>query len=173
MMTIRSQFKGGAELARKLKKLSDGMAGDYLRQSAHESMTPVKHAAKINIPEHDTGLKHAYDYLGFPIYPGFARDNIIIESRLNRNKDFAWARVGVRHRAYYATAFVELGTVYQDAQPWLEPAFRANRTVVIKMLGDRLEHRLKQLVKPTLAPPINNFNVSFPDIPYGYGGVES
>ncbi len=51
--------------------------------------------------------------------------------------------VGPSAEAFYGSQFVELGTVKQAANSWLEPAFSANKAQVM----DRFKARLREKIK--------------------------
>ena len=115
-MKVSARVRGGQNLTRVLRKLPDDMqqpVRDVIRQQAEA----VQQAAKSAVPV-DTGS---------------LRDNI----RIRYTNKGLRARVGVfrqtkRQRklgidTFYA-AFVELGTQFRKATPFLFPAFRSRKT---------------------------------------------
>lgn len=145
-MPKSDQLKGTKELARKLSELGAAAGGKALRNAALLAMTPVVSDAKRRIPVNDRDyLKRSYK--GTPIAPGFAKSQIAKKTLISRDKTRAYALVGVKPEAYYATQFVERGTSKQPAQPWLRPAFRTNRREVLRRLANQLRKNIMKVAK--------------------------
>ena len=58
-----------------------------------------------------------------------------------KKDEVAQVRVGI-HRAYYAQ-FVEFGTKYQSARPFIRPAINAKSAESIQIYKARIRHRIK------------------------------
>lgn len=138
--------EGFRELSKQLVQLAELDRGKVLRQSARLAVKPVETDAKNRIPVNDRDyLKKSYK--GNVIYPGFAKDNIAIKILLSKDRQAAWALVGVKPEAFYAVDFVERGTSKQAAQPWLRPAFRKNRRRMVQRLGEGIRRKIMLIAK--------------------------
>ena len=138
--------KGLRELSKKLSRLPPETGGKFLRSAAGLSMKIVQTAAEQRIPVSDRDYV-AHDYRGQPILPGHAKRSIVRRTKLTRDKQCAWADVGVKKSAFYAIQFVELGTSKMKRQPWLEPALRRNRNRVTQDMARRLAQKIKREAK--------------------------
>ncbi len=136
-----AEIEGLRELHRQLERLGLAAQGRVLRNSVNVAMTPVVREARKRIPVGDTPHK---TYRGRLVAPGFAKRNIKKRTRTQRDKSRAVAMVGVGKEAYYATQFVEGGTKFQPAQPWLIPAFEAKQNTVLDKLSERLAANIEK-----------------------------
>ena len=141
---MSDEIKGLRELERKLRALGPGLGGKTLRSATLQATLPAMKEARARIPTNDRDyLKKTYK--GRPVAPGFAKRSIARRSRLSRDKTRATADIGVKPEAFYAVHFVERGTRFQQAQPWLEPAFRSSQSKMVDRLSDRLRAKIDKI----------------------------
>lgn len=141
----RDFIKGGEKLAKQLRALPKEVGGDALVDAVDLAADPVIRRAKSRIPVRQTGGPRK-TYKGRVVGPGFARSQIDRKSFKSRNNLFATCLVGVGQEAWYAVEMVELGTVYQAAQPWLRPAFAASRKDALRIIMRDLQFSIEYAV---------------------------
>lgn len=139
-------MSGFRALSKQLEALGPAVGGKVLRSAAMSSTLSVVKEARARIPVSPEGTL-VTTYKGRKVSSGFAQRNIKRASRLSRDKSTVWVRIGVEKEAYYAVHFVEVGTSRQPAQPWLEPAFRAESNSVIRVLGEKLKAKMLQIAR--------------------------
>lgn len=144
-----NELLGVAELSAKLEALTDKVKGEALRQSVREAAKPVAEAARARLP---VGKRAHKTYKGKLVPPGYARMSLRLKTWVSRDKAAAVAMIGVAPDAYYALQFVELGTSKMDAQPWLVPAFEANRSPMLTDVGTALRNRIERIARARAAP---------------------
>lgn len=126
-MATRPTLDGVAQLTRQLialGKLDDGKA---LRGSVKAGIQPAYKRARASIPVGSVPHRLAAAYGKQLVNSGFARQSLRTITTINAQKNIASALLGVRKNAFYILNFVELGTRYQRAQPWIRPAFFNSR----------------------------------------------
>jgi HK97 gp10 family phage protein len=133
MGSVATELRGAKELARLLKQMPEKMRGQVMRQAVRAATKPVIAAAKARIPVNKIEELHK-TYKGRAVAPGFAQRSITAVTELGKSKLTAWARIGVKREAFYATQFVELGTSKQAKQPWLGPAFEATQSAQLSAI---------------------------------------
>ena len=135
-----AQIEGFKELSRKLSKMGEAAGGKALQQAARLAMKPAKDKAKANAPVGDYTTGRTYK--GNLKFPGYAKRNIVVTSRLTPDKKTVNVKLGVRKEAFYAINFIEFGTSRIPKRPWLEPAFRSS----IPQINARLKEQLKKKI---------------------------
>lgn len=126
-MNMHVSVRGGPELAAKLRRLSDEMAGTALEHAATAGALPVQNAA----------VKKA------PFLTGTLRRSIHIET-VRRSRTRADVAVGTdvpyaRRQEFGFSGADSLGRHYnQPAHPYLRPALDENKGNVVREIGDAL-----------------------------------
>ncbi len=143
---MANELTGAQQLSRQLQKMGAEMGGKALRSAAMSSMLPVLKTAISNAPINDRDYKKV-SHKGNPLFPGYLKRNIARKGILSRDKRFVRVMVGPKPEAFYGTAFVELGTSKIPAQPWLEPALRSNKDLVVKKLRERLKKIIEKATR--------------------------
>src|SRR5262245_44899434 len=108
--------EGLPKLLRQLRRAAELDRGKALRRGVKAGMRPAQQRARAAIP---VGVDAHRTYKGRKVTPGFARRSIRVIVKVSRDKQRAEAVLGVRAEAFYAVAFVEVGTSKTPAQPWL------------------------------------------------------
>jgi HK97 gp10 family phage protein len=102
----------------------------------------VAKAAQSSHP-HKVGRKK-----NFVVLPGFLKKNIRVVRR--KSDHYASVSVGVRTKAFY-WRFLEFGTRYQRARPFLRPAFEQMKKQAVEAavarLGKRLTSEIRKMKK--------------------------
>ncbi len=125
----RVSLIGTEDLERAIKRLSEDVQGEVLRDAVDEAAEIMRGAASSLAPRSTSGSrKHA---------PGFLAKNITTERQWTRTQDTAVTDVGMTHEAYYGR-FQEFGTSYAPAQPFLRPAFDSTKWDMIAAIDDSL-----------------------------------
>lgn len=138
-----SGLEGVAALDKQLAELGDKKAtASVLRSGVGSSMRKVAKAAKAKVPE---GKEPHRTYKGRLVAPGFARRSIRVVTRVDKTGEKAYALLGVRKEAFYALQFIELGTAYIPAQPWLVPAFEESRDESMQQIGKSMRKRIDKI----------------------------
>jgi HK97 gp10 family phage protein len=81
--------------------------------------------------------------------PGFAKASLRTIATINGTKDIASGLLGVRKAAFYVLQYVELGTRYQRAQPFLRNALLSTRDRVEEALKTSLANDVEKAAKTT------------------------
>jgi HK97 gp10 family phage protein len=119
---VTAKLTGERELAQAFKKLKRVAQEEALEQAAMAGGYVVERAAKINAPVDTGNLRNSI--IAF----------VIVRSRTR-------VEVGVGTNVEYAEV-VEVGSMHQQAQPYLRPAFDENeeriRAAVTRMLRKRI-----------------------------------
>lgn len=122
---MSSSLQGTAQLTAQLRKLGKLDDGKTLRKVVRDAIRPAQKRAQALIP---VGNRAHRTYKGRLVGPGFAKRNVVVITKLSKDKQSASALLGVRREAFYAVNFVEIGTSIMAAQPWLRPAFSQTRS---------------------------------------------
>lgn len=117
-------LEGFSELDKQLAALAPALSKRILRKSVALAMRPALNRAVETIP---VGTVPHKTYKGRLVAPGFARRSLRIVTKGDAAGTTASAALGVRREAFYATAFLELGTAKMAAKPWLIPAFEGTQ----------------------------------------------
>lgn len=124
-----------------LGKLEDGKA---LRAAVRAGINEALKVAKTIIP---VGTEPHRTYQGLLVNAGFARASLRIIATINAEKNIASGILGVRKAAYYALQYVELGTRYQKAQPWIRRALLEARDDAETKLRESLQKSVIKAAK--------------------------
>lgn len=123
-----NHMKGVAQLTRQLIALGSLDDGKVLRSAVRTGINAAKNRAQARIPVGTEAHRLSIGYGKQLVAPGYAKSTLRVITTINDQKNIASALLSTRKAAFYATQFVELGTRYQHAQPWLRPAFFESRT---------------------------------------------
>lgn len=145
----KTSFKisGLSELGRELKKRGDDMGRRIAQKATASGAYVVREAAKRRAPKSDS--QHQLGRRKNEIVqPGNLRANVVMK-RVTDGRMTAEYVVGVRagsgrnpNDAFYGD-FVEIGTVKMAAQPYIRPAFDAEKQTAL----DRITKVLKQEIE--------------------------
>lgn len=137
---------GLPKLLRQLRNVARLDRGKALRRGVKAGMRPAQQRARAAIP---IGVDKHRTYLGREVSPGFARKSIRVIVKVSRDKTRAEAILGVRAEAFYAVAFVELGTSKTAAHPWLRPSFQSTKLEQTNELSAELRKAIEQAARST------------------------
>jgi HK97 gp10 family phage protein len=121
----RPSLNGVAELTKQLNQLGSLEEGQALRRAVKAGIKPALVRAREIIP---VGRVPHRTYKGLLVAPGFARQSLRTISTINAAKNIASGLLGVRKEAYYILQFVEFGTRFIPAQPWIRRALLESRS---------------------------------------------
>jgi len=107
-------------------------------------MKPMLATAIANAP---VGVSVHKTYKGRTVMPGFAKRSVKRRVRSAKDKGVVLADIGVLSEAYYVLTFVGLGTSRFQPQPWLVPAFRANKSQALASYRKSLQRRILNTAK--------------------------
>lgn len=146
---MASDLEGYAELTKQLKMLADPKQQTAaLKESVRKPMNDVKKAAQANIAAISPGKTELHrTYKGRLVSAGFAARSLKVVVKMSKDKQAATAILGVKKEAFYALQFHELGTAYISKQPWLVPAFEAQKDPAVRKIGDTLKKRIERIAK--------------------------
>jgi len=129
----RVDLDGVEDLEQALKTLNNDVQGVYLREAAKAGAEITRSVASQLAPQSFEGSK------GNP--PGHLAANIDAEVKFTRTQDKAEVHVGMKKDAWYGR-FVETGTQFAPAQPFLRPALDATKDDVIDEIRDQLKRQI-------------------------------
>lgn len=138
------KLEGVKELAEQLKTLPDKVRRKAMRQASRAAANAVAKKARAAIT---VGDQPHITYKGRLVSPGFAKRNIAVDVRVSKDLSFASARIGPKREAFYATAFLELGTSRTAAQPWLVPSFEQAQSEIIQIYTSKLRQAIEQATR--------------------------
>lgn len=141
---MANPLEGVRELTGKLTELGAKLAGKELRGTAKAALEIAEHKARATMPQ---GTQPHYTYRGRLVSPGYALSTLHIETVLNKKRGAAVAILGVGREAFYAVQFQELGTRFQQAQPWLRPAFETSQEPMLEKIATDLRQRVEKIAK--------------------------
>lgn len=146
---VKIEVKGVAALTRQLRELADPKAqAATLRAAVRTPMRLVQTKAKANISAFSPGAADIHrTYKGRLVGSGFAARNIRIKVQLSRDKQAAFAFLGVAPEAFYALQFFELGTAHIHRQPWLLPAFESSQNAVLDAMAAELRKHIERIAR--------------------------
>lgn len=121
---MASRLEGVGALARRLDALGKLDNGRALVASVREGIRPAVLAARAAAP---VGTVAHYTYKGRLVAPGFTQRSVRAVVFVSKDKQAAFADLGVGAEAFYSLQFIELGTSKFPARPWLVPAFERTR----------------------------------------------
>jgi HK97 gp10 family phage protein len=137
-------LEGVADLTKKLIDIAGAMAPKELRGTVKGAIEEAEHLARARIPQ---GSEPHKTYRGRLVSPGFAVSTLHVETYINKKTGSAGAALGTSREAFYATLFVELGTVNTPAQPWLRPSFEESQDPMLRRIADELRRRVEKIAK--------------------------
>ena len=138
------KLEGVKELAEKLKRMPDKVRRKAIRQATRAAANVVTKAARAAIT---VGSEAHYTYKNRLVSPGFAKRNITADVKVSRDMSTATARIGPKREAFYATAFLELGTSRNAKQPWLVPSFEQSQSQVLEIYISKLRQAIEQAAR--------------------------
>lgn len=144
MPATRSTLEGVGDLTRQLISLGKLDDGQALRRAARAGMKCTYTLAVATIP---VGTEPFRTYDGLLVAPGFAKENIRIITTLNGQKNIGSAIMSVRKRAFYAVLFLEFGTRFMRAQPWIRRAFFDSRSDAEEAFRESLARDVEKAAK--------------------------
>lgn len=137
-----SELEGFKELSKKLSELGSGLGGKTLRQSAMSATTPTVKKIKNALPEGEQPHK---TFKGRIVAPGFAKRNVARKSKISRDKRTVYVFIGVKPEAYYAVAFLEIGTKYIPANPVFTKTMESDQKAIVSRLSDLLKKKIDKI----------------------------
>ena len=132
---------GGKALKKKLHRLGQVAQGKVIRQATGFAMTSVLKRARETAPQ---GSEQHTISGGRVVAPGFLSRNIRKVSYKKTDQTGALVigtRVGFTKAAFYGR-FLELGTKFQKARPFLEKALTDQRNQVVSRYAQKLRKAL-------------------------------
>lgn len=146
---MASEVLGTRDAIEKLRELaSPKEQAAALRASVREPMKQVMQIAQANIAKISPGKRDLHrTYKGRLVSAGFASRNIRLIVVMSKDKQSAWALLGVRKEAFYALQFFELGTAYISKQPWLLPAFFSSKDRSVQGVAAVLLERIEKIAR--------------------------
>lgn len=145
---MATQLEGVRDATAKINELGVKFAAKNLRASVKTALEEAEHRARARIP---VGSVAHITYRGRLVSGGFAVSTLHIETRLDKRTGAAVATLGVGREAFYAALFVELGTAYTPAQPWLRPAFEESQDGMLRTLAAELKERAEKVARKQAA----------------------
>jgi HK97 gp10 family phage protein len=140
-MAQYNPLEGVAQLTRQLQalgSLDDGKALQRCVRAGIKQALPIAIAAcPVGHDLHRLAIKKRLKVQGIKgntVGPGFAKANVRVIATLDKSKTSASGLLGVRKAAFYVLQYVELGTRFQRAQPWLRNAFLQARDAMEEAL---------------------------------------
>lgn len=146
---MASEVLGTRDAIEKLRALaSPKEQAAALRASVREPMKEVMKVAQANIARISPGKRELHrTYKGRLVSAGFAARNIRLIVVMSKDKQAAWALLGVRKEAFYALQFFELGTAFIPKEPWLLPAFFSSKDRSVKGIAEVLRERIEKIAR--------------------------
>lgn len=116
---------GVAALTRQLNALGSLEEGQALRRAVHAGIQPALVRAQSIIP---VGTRPHRLRNGQLVNAGYAKSQLRTATTINAAKNIASGILGVTKWAFYALQFIEFGTRYMPAQPWIRRALGESRS---------------------------------------------
>lgn len=134
--------------------LGNKAIGRVIRSAANTAMTPVLKQARANanFQGHEGDEEGHFVHSGKFVKKGFTKRSVIKKVSQSRDKNRVFVAVGVASDAYYAVSFIERGYKAKDgstvpAQPWLVPAFEANKANIINIVNKKVSAGIEKETK--------------------------
>jgi HK97 gp10 family phage protein len=124
---IKGKVEGAKALEDALKLLPERTRGKLLTGAVRAGANLVKKEIKARAPVGAEATKNNRKY-------GHLRDNIIVA--MDKTRSAVTYSVGVG-RAFWGR-FLEFGTRFMAARPFMRPAFEASRDAAVRKMGDIL-----------------------------------
>lgn len=144
---MAKELKGAAELHKKLELLGQVGATKIMRSTLRAAMQPAKKKAQEAAKTLSKRGRAHRTFKGRLVAPGFASRNLRIIVTRGRGGENPRALLGVRAEAYYAVAFLELGTSEIPKTPWLVPSFEAALPQVMEKMVSDLKRKIERASK--------------------------
>jgi len=145
MMVEKVKIHGLDEVRRALKRLPKEVAKKELLKSLTPGAALIRKAARSNVPTGKESFSRKLRGKDWEHKPGQLRKSIVVR---NEKKKFlvntAMKRVGVLvdkkdvNRGAWYWRFVEFGTSKMQAQPFLAPAYEANKYKAVELIKQKL-----------------------------------
>lgn len=150
---MSSKLEGVAELTAQLRALADPKQQlSTLKAAVRNPMRKVERQARLNIAAISPGKRAMHrTYRGRLVTAGFAARSIRTIVKVSRDKQSATAILGVKAEAFYALQFLELGTAYIPATPWLLPAFESLHDEMLRGVASVMRERVERIAKMRVA----------------------
>ena len=136
-------IKGAKELDAKLKELKGATESKAVRSALRTAIRAALKAARAQVPKGEGPHK---TYKGRIVAPGFASRSLRVAVTKPKGGSIR-SLLGVRKEAFYALQFIERGTRYIPARPWLVPAFEASVPVMLRTYTEALEKQIKKAAR--------------------------
>jgi len=137
-----ADLEGFQELSKKLSELGQGLGGKTLRQSAMNATTATVKKIKESLP---VGEHPHKTHKGRLVAPGFASRSVARKSKLSTDKKTVYVYIGVKPEAFYAVAFLELGTRYIPANPVFTNTFEGDKDAILNRFSDQLKKKIEKV----------------------------
>lgn len=137
------QVKGLPELRARLQELARAPDRRSVTAALKDGAEIVRADAQRRAPV--SGHPHRLGRSRSIVMPGFMRAHLRV-SALRRTEFFASVAVYVKQRAFY-WRFVEFGTRYIRARPFLRPALEVNRVKAAETIVARLRERIETAIR--------------------------
>lgn len=147
---MASELRGVADLTAKLFEMSALTASKKMRIAARNAMKIAYSAAQAGIPTWQpppNSRGYHLTYKGNPAWPGYAFRNLKLISAIDKEKGVIRAVIGVSKEAYYAVQFVEFGTSYFPANPWLRNSLESTKSSVLHSLAGNIKNELDKIAR--------------------------
>jgi HK97 gp10 family phage protein len=133
---------GFKELADALKQLPQRVARKHLRGSTAKGATVIRKAARDLAPV-DTGEMRKDIQIKRERTSGDHVASYSVYTRGGKRSRLAGKARNVDKDSFY-WKFVEFGTAKMAAQPFMRPAFEANKEAAVDALGEELDKRIQK-----------------------------
>jgi HK97 gp10 family phage protein len=148
---IDLRLTGDKDLLKVFDKLPDKVATKVTRSALRAGGNIVKKQAAANAP------LRQFDLIGGKIgkkvhsksdklrYPGHLKKSVVVKVK-KKGKNFLILAVTTTSQAWYGM-FIEFGTRFIRATPWLRPAFETTKSAVLKKIEQILWRGIKREAK--------------------------
>lgn len=144
-MADTRNLTGFKELAENLKKLGPKLAKNGLRSATSAGAAIIRNDARARAPV-DTGelkkdiqIKRERDTQGGELF----RALYSVYTRSGKRSRLSGKARNVDKDSFY-WKFQEFGTAKQAAQPYMRPAFEANKDAAIDRIGEKLDEHIQK-----------------------------
>lgn len=152
---IRATLEGVATLTKQLKALQQLEQGQVLKRTVKAGINVALKHARNNVPVGGGHTPSGRDtsagrtYTGRRVSAGFARSQLRTGASINKTKDIADGLLTTTKEGYYVMNFVELGTRYQRAQPWIRKSLLDARDEIETTVADSLAAGIEKAAATT------------------------
>ena len=150
MARRKTEIEGLALLQAKIAELGNGQGTVRdLLPPLRKVGNVVKNRAKASAP---SGTESHKTYKGRVVAPGFLKASVRMRSGISKDKQSAYALIGVAPEAFYGLQFIELGTSMYPARPWLTPSLEASKDPAIQAIGAAWRARINRIAAARQLP---------------------